>query len=207
MKTTCLILACLFVVALSAQPALGQLGGMENNPFGSVFGDDFFDKVQAELIEFSTAGDFKLTGSVKFESPQLSLYCTRLYGHADDKKFRAEGGPVKIHQGDAIRAECKKFTYHTDTKTSVLEGKPIIFQKGDGKTTKASGDKITISQNGEGDTSIVIEMNPNSKRKPTIEMVEEIKKVEEIPGMSEKDQPKKVDKKNMELLKLPEPNI
>ncbi len=204
MRKTAWILGCLLLAAIgpfSAKAQLGDIGG--SNPLTQAFGDDFFDNVSADLIEYSTTGAFELTGKVDFKSPRLSLQCARLIGHSDTKEIFAEGGPVKIRQGEDMRAECKKFNYDTETKTSVLTGGAVIKQKDGRKTTTTRGDRITIRQAKDGEYSISVEMLPGSSQRPEI-WIDEEPVLAEAGAVKEKSKPEPVDKKNLDILKLPQ---
>jgi lipopolysaccharide export system protein LptA len=183
-----------------AQEPEPEAATIAEDPMSSVFGSDFFKRVVAENIQYSSS-EVKLTGAVEFSGGTLDLKCNTLTADSEKKILVARGTPVKIRQGD-VRAECKTFTYNIETKSSRLEGNPEIYQTRGGKTTKTTGDIITINQNDKGEASVNISMNKNSRTRPEIVVIED-KTGEDKPKKSSKPAAKKVDDKSVDLIKLP----
>lgn len=171
------------------------------NPFTDVFGSDF-ERLEAEEIQYSPAGEIRVKGRVELKTAQFEVKANAIDVDPEKNILVATGSPVIIRQGD-IRAECKRFVHDIDKQISTLENNPVIYQqqKG-GRTTKLSGDIITLFQDDNGDTGFNISMNKRNPNKLS-EIVAIPSKEETAKAEGEKEPARKVDNESVDLIKLP----
>jgi len=189
--------------AISAAEPAPEAGAGANEPLSQIFSSDLFDSVKCESMNIDGDGGLDLQGSVIAKGPRLYLECDRLRRDPKNNTLAAEGNPVKIRQGE-IRAQCQKFTYDIETKNSRLEGNPIIYQKSGDKVSQLKGDIITITQNPDGKPSINISQKKGSTRPVSWVIQPTAKGDKHSTGTRQARPGRKIDSKNVDIIKLPE---